>query len=133
MARIVAQVVHDSLGKEAALGVIGRAYLVAGIVAALGGVAVTALSGSFMWMIAGMVFLVVGIAVHVLFGALGELITLLKRLCGLPTSLPVSGTAAATIHLCSACGAMVYETSDRCPRCKEIFEREEHRHAGSIQ
>lgn len=113
--------VQDTLGKEAALGVIGRSYLVFGIVSALAGTAVTAWLGSFAWMAAGMVFLAIGIAVHVLFGAVGEVIVLLKRLCGVPTSVPVSGTTSGTIHVCSECGAMVYASSERCPRCKETF------------
>jgi hypothetical protein len=122
MAHIIRQTVQDTLGKEAALGVIGRLYLVLGLVSAVGGAVLSAWLGSFAWLGAGLVFLAFGTALHVLFGALAEVIALLKRLCGLKSAIGISGTSSGEISLCSECGAMVYSTSEKCPRCKERFD-----------
>lgn len=122
MARIIRQTVQDNLGKEAGLAVIGRSFLVLGVIAALGGIAFAIWMGEFIWIFGGIACLIFGAAFHVLFGALSEVIVLLKRLCGLPCSTPVSGTATGEIFLCSECGTMVYETSEKCPKCGESLE-----------
>ena len=123
MARIIRQTVNDNLGKEAGLAVIGRAFLVSGILAAFVGIAFAIWLGAFIWIFGGLAYLVFSVAIHVLFGALSEVIILLKRLCGLPCSAPVSGTASGVIFLCSECGTMVYESSEKCLKCGESLER----------
>lgn len=123
MARIIRQTFQDNLGKEAGLAVMGRAFIASGVVAALIGIACAIWLGAFAWIFAGLSWLVISAAFHVLFGALSEVIVLLKRLCGLPCSIPVSGTASGEIFLCSECGAMVYESSEKCGRCGESLER----------
>jgi len=122
MARIIRQTVQDNLGKEAGLAVIGRAFLVSGILAALVGTGFAIWLGEFVWIFGGIFFLIFSVAMHVLFGALSEVVVLLKRLCGLPCSIPVSGTASGVIFLCSECGTMVYESSEKCPKCKETLD-----------
>jgi hypothetical protein len=122
MATIIRRRVQDTLGKEAGLAVTGRAFLAAGIVAALGGIGLAAATGRFAWMWGGLACLVFGAVFHVVFGALSEIIILLKRLCGLPCSAQPSGTASGEIFLCSECGCMVYATSEKCPRCGEPFD-----------
>lgn len=119
MARIIRQTVQDNLGKEAGLAVIGRAFLVSGILAALAGIACAIWLGEFIWIFGGLFYLIFSVAIHVLFGALSEVIVLLKRLCGIPCSVPVSGTASGEIFLCSECGAMVYASSEKCLKCGE--------------
>lgn len=125
MARIVRQTVEDHLGKEAGLAVIGRAFLVSGILAALAGTGFALWLGEFIWIFGGLFFLVFSVAMHVLFGGISEVIVLLKRLCGIPCSVPISGTASGEIFLCSECGAMVYSSSEKCPKCKESFDTAE--------
>jgi len=121
MASIVRHEVRDGFGRENALGMIGRVYLVLGIAGALFSVVLSAALGQLFWIAAGVLFLAFGVAFHVLFGAFGEVIALLKRSWGVKTDFKVSGEASGTIFLCSECGAMVYESSERCPRCSEEF------------
>jgi hypothetical protein len=125
MAHIIRQTVDDNLGKEAGLAVIGRAFLVSGILATLGGIAFAIWMGEFVWIFGGLACLVVGVAFHVAFGALSEIIILLKRLCGLPCSGVISGTGSGEIFICSGCGTMVYASSEKCLKCGETLYADE--------
>ncbi len=122
MARIVAQPFRDTAGREAALPVVARIFLVAGIMAALAGVVVTILTASFLWLGLGVGSLILGAAFFVLFNALAEVIILLKRLSGLPCKGIVSGMTEGTISVCSECGSLVYPDNVKCPKCNADFE-----------
>ncbi|HNY65496.1 MAG TPA: zinc ribbon domain-containing protein [Deltaproteobacteria bacterium] len=122
MARIVTQPFKDTEGREAALPVIGRIFLVAGILAALSGVVATILTASFLWLVSGIGCLVLGAAFFVLFGALAEVIILLKRIAGLPYKGAISGMTEGTISVCSDCGSLVYPDNVKCPHCSADFE-----------
>ena len=106
MARIIKEEVADTTGKEAGLAIIGRLFLVAGIALALAS-------------------MVIGIVVFIIFGALSEIIALLKKLCGIPCSTHISGTGKGTIFLCSECGSMTWADSLKCSRCGVEFDSEE--------
>lgn len=122
MARIVAQPFRDTSGREEALPVVARIFLVAGIVAALAGVVVTILTASFLWLGLGIASLILGTAFFVLFNALAEVIVLLKRLSGLPCKGVISGMTEGTISVCSECGSLVYPDNVKCPSCNVEFE-----------
>jgi len=121
MARIVAQPFRDTEGKEAALPVVARIFLVAGIVACLAGIVLTILTGGFLPLGLGIGSLVTGVALYVLFGALAEVIVLLKRIAGLPCRGTISGMTEGTISVCSECGSMVYPDNVKCPSCNADF------------
>lgn len=121
MARIVAQPFRDTEGKEAALPVVARMFLVAGIVACLAGVALTIITASFLSLGLGIGSLVLGVAFYVLFGALAEVIVLLKRIAGLSCRGAISGMTEGTISVCSECGSMVYPDNAKCPSCNADF------------
>ncbi len=122
MARIVAEPFKDTQGKEAALPVVARIFLVAGIAASLAGVVATILTASFLWLGFGLASLVLGIALYVLFDALAEIIVLLKKIAGLPFKGTVSGTTEGKISICSDCGSLVYPDNVKCPSCNADFE-----------
>jgi hypothetical protein len=121
LARIVAQPFKDTEGKEAALPVIGRIFLVAGILGALAGVVATIFTANFLWLAAGAGALVGGAVLHILFGALAEIIILLKRIAGLPCRGVISGMTEGVISICSDCGSMVYPDNVKCPSCNADF------------
>jgi hypothetical protein len=121
LAHILAQPFRDTEGKEAALPVIGKIFLVTGIAGCIAGVVVTSLTASFLWLGLGIAGLVLGIALHVLFGALAEVIVLLKRIAGLPCKGIISGMTEGTISICSDCGSMVYPDNVKCPSCGVDF------------
>ena len=121
-AQIVQKHYRDTQGKERGLLVASRSFLAAGIIACLCGVAATALTGSFLWLAAGVVSVVAGGVLFLLFGALSEIIILLKNLLGLPVKGAVSGTQAGTVHLCSACGNLVWPDSEKCDSCGADLE-----------
>ena len=125
MARIIKEEVADTTGKEAGLAIIGRLFLVAGIALALASIAATIIRGEFFWLACGAVGMVIGIVVFIIFGALSEIIALLKKLCGIPCSAHISGTGKGTIFLCSECGSMTWADSLKCSRCGVEFDSEE--------
>lgn len=122
MARIIQEHFKDTLGKEAGLAVIARAFLVSGIVACLGSIVLTILNASFLWLGLGIAGLILGIVCYVLFGALAEIIVLLKRLSGLPAQGMVSGMKEGMISVCSECGSLVYPDNLKCTSCGIDFE-----------
>ena len=65
MARIIRQTVQDNLGKEAGLAVIGRAFLVSGILAALVGTGFAIWLGEFVWIFGGIFFLIFLSLIHI--------------------------------------------------------------------
>lgn len=125
MAHIVQEHYRDIEGKERGLLVASRAFLVAGIAACLGGLLLTALAGSFLWLVCGIVCALTGVVLFLLFGALSEVIILLKRLSGLPVKGKISGTQAGTVSVCSACGCLLWPESGKCASCGADFEPEE--------
>lgn len=122
MARIVTEPFRDTEGKEAALPVVARIFLVAGIVASLTGIVVTILTASFLWLGLGIASLVACIALYILFDALAEVIILLKKIAGLPSKGTISGMKEGTISICSDCGSLVYADNVKCPTCNADFE-----------
>jgi hypothetical protein len=122
MARIIQEHFKDTQGKEAGLPVIARIFLVSGIVACLGSIVLTILNASFLWLGLGITVLILGIVCYVLFGAIGEIIVLLKRLSGLPAKGMVSGMKEGTISICSECGSLVYPDNLKCTSCGIDFE-----------
>ena len=122
MARIVTEPFKDTEGKEAALPVVARIFLVAGIVASLAGVVVTILTASFLWLGMGIANLILCIVCYVLFDALAEVIILLKKVAGLPFKGTISGMKEGTISICSDCGSLVYPDNVKCPSCNADFE-----------
>lgn len=122
MARIVQEHFKDTQGKEAGLPVIARIFLVSGITACMGSIVPTILNASFLWLGLGIVSLILGIVFYVLFGALAEIIILLKRLSGLPARGIVSGMKEGTISICSECGSLVYPDNLKCTSCGIDFE-----------
>jgi len=125
MARIVREHFKDTLGKESGLAVAARIFLVSGIVACLGSVIPTILDASFLWLGLGIAGLILGIVCYVLFGALSEIVILLKRLSGLPARGTVSGMKEGDISLCSECGSLVYPDSLKCASCGADLEKGE--------
>lgn len=121
-AQIVQKHYRDTQGKERGLLVASRSFLAAGIIACLAGVAAAIATGSFLWLAAGFVCALAGGVLFLLFGALSEIIILLKKLLGLPVKGAVSGTQAGTVHLCSACGNLVWPDSEKCDSCGADFE-----------
>lgn len=122
MAHIVQEHFKDTEGREAGLPVAARIFLVSGIVAALAGIVVTILTGFFVWIGIGIACLILGIVCFLLFGALAEIIILLKRLSGLPARGMVSGMKEGTVFLCSECGSPAWPDSAKCTKCGVNFE-----------
>jgi len=122
MARIVTEPFRDTQGKEAALPVVARIFLVAGIAGSLAGVVVTILTASFLWIGLGIAGLIACVALYVLFDALAEIIILLKKIAGLPFKGAISGMKEGTISICSDCGSLVYADNVKCPNCNADFE-----------
>ena len=81
--------------------------------------------GSSLWRAYGALSMVVGIVFFIIFGALSEIIALLKKLCGIPCSTHISGTGKGTIFLCSECGSMNWADSLKCSRCGVEFDSDE--------
>jgi hypothetical protein len=121
MAQIVREHYRDSQGKERGLLVASRIFLVAGIIACLAGTGVTILAGSFLWLAAGIVCAAAGVVLFLLFGALSEIIVLLKKLLGLPVSGAVSGEGAGAVSVCSECGSAAWPDSEKCASCGADF------------
>jgi hypothetical protein len=125
-ATIIEQAVTDMLGREAGLSVASRLCLVIGVVGLLASIlAVIVTRGGFIWFAAGFLCLFAGVTLFILFGALSEIIRLLKALAGLPYDGAISGNSRGTIHTCSACGALAWQSSSVCKKCGAQFEKPE--------
>lgn len=122
MAGIIKETIADRKGKEAGLVVTGRVFLVVGIAVMLVSIAAMIIRGEFFWPVYGAICMILGVVFFMIFGALSEIIILLKKLCGLPCSGVVSGTKTGTIFVCSECGAMTWADSTKCDKCGAQFE-----------
>jgi len=124
-ARIVRQDYKDIQGKEAGLSVLSRLCLVAGIVGVLGCIIAGLAIGRLSLLAVGIVILVTGLILFVIFGALSEIIRLLKAANGLPYTGTISGSGTGTIYVCSDCGSLNYPDIAKCRKCGAEFERQE--------
>ena len=122
MARVIEEIIADKTGRESALAIAGRVFLVAGIVFMLLSVAIMIIRGEFFWAVYGIICMILGLVFFMIFSALAEIIILLKKLCGLPCRGVVSGTKTGSIFVCSECGAMTWADSTKCEKCGVVFE-----------
>ena len=124
-ARILRQDYADVQGKEAGLGVLSRLCLVLGIVGVLGCILAGVVTGRLVLLAAGLAVLAAGLVLFVIFGALSEIIRLLKAANGLPYTGTISGSGTGTIYICSDCGSLNYPDIPRCRKCGAEFGRQE--------
>jgi len=124
-ARIIRQDYKDVQGKEAGLGVLSRLCLVLGIVGILGCILAGVATGRLILLAAGIVLLIAGLILFVIFGALSEIIRLLKAAAGLPYTGTISGSGTGTIYICSDCGSLNYPDVPKCRKCGAEFEKPE--------
>jgi DNA-directed RNA polymerase subunit RPC12/RpoP len=123
-ARIVRQDYKDIQGKEAGLSVLSRLCLVAGIVGVLACIIAGLAIGRLSLLAAGIALLMAGLILFVIFGALSEIIRLLKAVNGLPYTGTISGSGTGTIYVCSDCGSLNYPDIDKCRKCGAEFEKQ---------
>jgi len=124
-AKIIAQDYKDVQGKEAGLGVLSRLCLVIGIVGVLGCILAGIATGRLILLAVGMGILIAGLILFVIFGALSEIIRLLKAVAGLPYTGTISGSGTGTIYICSDCGSLNYPDIPKCRKCGAEFAKPE--------
>jgi hypothetical protein len=124
-AEIIQETIFDRHGREYGLSVASRAYLVLGIVGAMGGVLTSIFFANLIWIAAGLLALFVGVTFHLVFGAQAEIIRLLKASRGELYSGVVSGNEKSTVYICSECGASNYSDVPVCRKCKAVFEKKD--------
>jgi hypothetical protein len=124
VAKIIREEYHDIQGRESGLSVISRLCLVLGIVGVLGSILASTALGELSLFAFGIGILVLGLVLYVIFGALSEIIRLLKAIAGFPYTGNVSGTGCGTIHVCSDCGSLNYADVLKCRKCGVEFEQE---------
>ena len=124
-ARIIRQEYKDIQGKEAGLSVLSRLCLVAGIVGVLSCIIAGLAMGKLSLLAVGIALLVAGLILFVIFGALSEIIRLLKAANGLPYTGTISGSGTGTIYVCSDCGSLNYPDIAKCRKCGAEFEKQE--------
>jgi DNA-directed RNA polymerase subunit RPC12/RpoP len=123
-ARILRQEYKDIQGKEAGLSVLSRLCLVAGIVGVLACVIAGLAIGKLILLAVGMALLIAGLILFVIFGALSEIIRLVKAANGLPYTGTISGSGTGTIYVCSDCGSLNYPDIAKCRKCGAEFEKQ---------
>jgi hypothetical protein len=123
-ARILRQEYKDIQGKEAGLSVLSRLSLVAGIVGIMGCIIAGLAIGRLSLLAVGIAILITGLILFVIFGALSEIIRLLKAANGLPYTGTISGSGTGTIYVCSDCGSLNYPDITKCRKCGAEFERQ---------
>jgi hypothetical protein len=121
-ARIIRQEYKDIQGKEAGLSVLSRLCLVAGIVGVLACIIAGLAMGMLSLLAVGIAILVAGLILFVIFGALSEIIRLLKAANGLPYTGTISGSGTGSIYVCSDCGSLNYPDIAKCRKCGAEFE-----------
>jgi len=121
-ARIIRQDYKDIQGKEAGLGILSRFCLVFGIVGVIGCIVAGSIAGQLILIPVGLVILVTGLILYVVFGALSEIIRLLKAVAGIPYTGTISGSGTGTIYVCSDCGSLNYPDVPKCRKCGTEFE-----------
>jgi hypothetical protein len=121
-ARILRQDYKDIQGKEAGLSVLSRLCLVTGIVGVLLCIIAGLAIGRLSLLAAGIALLIAGLILFVIFGALSEIIRLLKAANGLPYTGTISGSGTGTIYICSDCGSLNYPDIAKCRKCGVEFE-----------
>jgi hypothetical protein len=124
-ARIIRQDYKDIQGKEAGLSVLSRLCLVAGIVGVLFCIISGLAIGKLSLLAVGIALLIAGLILFVIFGALSEIIRLLKAANGLPYTGTISGSGTGTIYVCSDCGSLNYPDIPKCRKCGAEFERQD--------
>ena len=123
-ARIIRQDYQDVLGREAGLGVLSRICLVFSVVGILGSILAAIATGRLNLIVIGLGILITGLILYVIFGALSEIIRLLKAANGLPYTGTISGSSSGTIYVCSECGSLNYPDITKCKKCGAEFEKE---------
>ena len=123
-ARILRQDYKDIQGKEAGLSVLSRLCLVTGIVGVLACIIAGLAIGRLSLLSFGIALLIAGLILFVIFGALSEIIRLLKAANGLPYTGAISGSGTGTIYVCSDCGSLNYPDIAKCRKCGAEFERQ---------
>lgn len=121
-AKIIRQDYKDIQGKEAGLGVLSRFCLVFGIVGVLLCIIMGSILGELLLLVVGVLILITGLILFVIFGALSEIIRLLKAVAGIPYTGTISGSGTGTIYICSDCGSLNYPDVPRCRKCGTEFE-----------
>ena len=121
-ARILRQDYKDIQGKEASLSVLSRLCLVVGIVGVLLCIIAGLAIGRLSLLSFGIALLIAGLILFVIFGALSEIIRLLKAANGLPYTGTISGSGTGTIYICSDCGSLNYPDIAKCRKCGVEFE-----------
>ena len=121
-ARILRQDYKDIQGKEASLSVLSRLCLVAGIVGVLACIIAGLAIGRLSLLAFGIALLIACLILFVIFGALSEIIRLLKAVNGLPYTGTISGSGTGTIYICSDCGSLNYPDIAKCRKCGAEFE-----------
>jgi hypothetical protein len=121
-ARILRQEYKDIQGKEAGLSVLSRLSLVTGIVGILACIITGLAVGRLSLLAVGIGILIAGLIFFVIFGALSEIIRLLKAANGLPYTGTISGSGTGTIYVCSDCGSLNYPDIAKCRKCGAEFE-----------
>lgn len=124
-AKIIRQDYKDVHGREAGLGVLSRFCLVFGIVGVLSCIIVGSILGELLLLAAGVLILIAGLILFVIFGALSEIIRLLKAVAGMPYTGTISGSGTGTIYVCSDCGSLNYPDVPKCRKCGTEFENTE--------
>lgn len=128
-AKPVKQTMHSG-GMEDTLDDVGGIVLTLGILG--GGVAIVAAIVAFNndenpvgvdLLCIGVVAIFVSAVNRILFKAGAEVIRLLKKLNGLKFSGEITQPVAFDVYKCSACGASVDSSSDRCYPCGAIFKK----------
>lgn len=122
-ARIIQQDYRDVQGREAALGILSRLCLVIGIVGVLGSILAGIIAGKLILLAIGIFILIASLILFVVFGALSEIIRLLKAVAGIPYTGTISGSGTGTIHVCSECGSLNYPDVHKCRKCGAEFEQ----------
>jgi DNA-directed RNA polymerase subunit RPC12/RpoP len=121
-ARILRQDYKDIQGKEAGLSVLSRLCLVVGIVGVLLCIIAGLAIGRLSLLAFGIALLIACLILFVIFGALSEIIRLLKAVNGLPYTGTISGSGTGTIYICSDCGSHNYPDIAKCRKCGAEFE-----------
>ncbi|MEA2101120.1 MAG: hypothetical protein U9P80_00900 [Thermodesulfobacteriota bacterium] len=122
MAKIVTHRQKETQGKERSLSVLARAMLVMGIGGILICTGFAAATGKLHLLITGGVLLFSGLFLFVILDACAEMIRLMKKVCDIPYSGPISGQKEFLIFRCSACSAIVDPDSIKCDNCGAEFD-----------
>ncbi len=104
MAEIIRETIRSTEGREYGLSVASRLYNVIGIVGCVASVIAAAATRDLSWILAGLLVLFIGASFSLVYGALAEVIRLLKANSGELYSGTISGSEKSEVYICSDCG-----------------------------